>query len=172
MEIFNDSTGVFENYLDIDVPKKSYLNVNNKATISIVVKDLDSFEFAGTGDIIIRDFKGVNFNLISSGLGNISFLNSNFDNLDIKITGKGTVIAEGKVENLTATVDGLGTLNAFSLETKTADVKLNGLGSIEVNVLKKLTAKVNGVGKVRYLGNPTLEKTELNGLGQIKKQGE
>ncbi len=160
------------NYLDIDVPKKSYLNVNNKATISIVVKDLDSFEFAGTGDIIIKDFKGINFNLISSGLGNISFLNSNFDNLDIKITGKGTVIAEGKVENLTATVDGLGTLNAFSLETKTADVKLNGLGSIEVNVLKKLTAKVNGVGKVRYLGNPTLEKTELNGLGQIKKQGE
>jgi hypothetical protein len=31
---------------------------------------------------------------------------------------------------------------------------------------------VNGIGKIIYKGNPSLEKTKLNGLGQIKKYEE
>ena len=120
----------------------------------------------------MSDFKMDKFSIKMEGTGNGKLKNNDIKDLNIEINGKSNMEVEGKVEKLSAYVDGIGSLKAFGLEAENGDIKLNGIGSVEVNVEKKLSAEVNGIGKIIYKGNPSLEKTKLNGLGQIKKYEE
>lgn len=159
-------------YLEIKMPKKSYFGFEDNVTINISLEKLEDFEFEGTGDVVISDFKMDKFAIKMEGTGDAKLVDNDINDLNIEINGKSNVEVEGKVEKLTAYVDGIGSLKAFGLEAENAEVKLNGIGSVEVNVEKKLSAEVNGIGKIIYKGNPSLEKTKLNGLGQIKKYEE
>ena len=159
-------------YLEIKMPKKSYFGFDDNVVININLEQLEDFEFEGTGDVFMSDFKMDKFSIKMEGTGNGKLTNNDIKDLNIEINGKSNMEVEGKVEKLSAYVDGIGSLKAFGLEAENGDIKLNGIGSVEVNVEKKLSAEVNGIGKIIYKGNPSLEKTKLNGLGQIKKYEE
>lgn len=166
------SVKVRGSYLEIKMPKKSYFGFDDNVIINLNLEKLEDFEFEGTGDVFISEFKMDKFLIKMEGTGNAKLKDNEIKDLNIEINGKSNLEVEGKVEKLTAYVDGIGSLKAFGLEAENADIKLNGIGNVEVNVEKKLSAEVNGIGKVIYKGNPSLEKTELNGLGQIKKYEE
>jgi hypothetical protein len=51
-----------------------------------------------------------------------------------------------------------------------ARVKVNGAGNVEVQATKSLRAEVNGVGAVRYSGDPSKVESELHGLGAITRR--
>jgi len=53
-----------------------------------------------------------------------------------------------------------------------AEIRLNGTGKVEISVEDKLSATINGVGKIIYKGKPKMEKMTLNGLGSIKNYTE
>ena len=166
------SVKVRGSYLEIKMPKKSYLGFDDNIVININLDKMEEFEFEGTGDVFMSDFKIDKFLIKMQGTGNAKLKDNDIRDLNIVINGKSNLEVDGKAEKLTAFVDGIGSLKAFGLEAENADIKLNGIGTVEANVEDKLSAEVNGIGKIIYRGNPSLEKTELNGLGQIKKYEE
>jgi hypothetical protein len=47
---------------------------------------------------------------------------------------------------------------------------VNGAGNVEVHATRSLRAEVNGVGAVRYAGDPAKVESELHGLGAITRR--
>ena len=45
----------------------------------------------------------------------------------------------------------------------------NGVGGVYVRASGTLSASVNGVGEIRYTGNPTHVDSQVNGVGRISK---
>ena len=44
---------------------------------------------------------------------------------------------------------------------------MNGAGRLLVHATHSLDAKLNGVGSIRYVGEPVSLRTEINGVGSI-----
>jgi hypothetical protein len=65
-------------------------------------------------------------------------------------------------------LNGVGKLEAFDLESETCTVTVSGMGGVEVNVKENLNARVNGVGSIRYQGNPSKVDDRISGLGTIE----
>ena len=63
---------------------------------------------------------------------------------------------------------GAGKLEAFDLDSKDCDVTVGGLGGAEIYVTGKLNATIEGVGSIKYDGEPIDINTEIKGLGRIK----
>ena len=160
------------NYLEIILPKKTYLSFNDKVTINLSLKDLEVLEFDGAGELNVTGFKFKDFLLKIDGSSEAQLKDNSFEDLTIEINGSSSVEVSGKTENLVANLDGVGRLDAYDLVSKNAQVKLNGTGKVEINVAEKLSATINGVGKIIYKGKPVIEKMNLNGLGSIKNYTE
>ena len=155
--------------LEISLPKKSYLNINEKIIVKLNLKELNSLEFNGSGDFFVKDFKSADFYLKIDGNGKGFIEDNDFENLSVDINGNANIFLKGKNKNLIVKMYGLGSFNAYELSTDNADLTLNGTGKIEVSVEKKLKAKLNGIGTIVYKGNPKVEEASLKGLGSIKK---
>lgn len=88
--------------------------------------------------------------------------------LEIMLAGAGAVTLKGRAENQSISMNGVGNLAAFELESQFSEVTVSGMGSVEVNVKENLNARVNGVGSIRYKGNPASVSDRVSGLGTIK----
>ena len=66
----------------------------------------------------------------------------------------------------------MGTIDAYGLIAKEAEVSVNGAAKLYVYASEKLTASVNGIGNIIYDGNPPVVVPQINGLGKIKSKGE
>lgn len=155
--------------LEISLPKKSYLSINDKIIVKLNLKELNSLEFNGSGDFLIKDFKSEDFYLKIDGNGKGLVEGVTFDKFNVDINGNANILLKGKSKNLIVKMDGLGSFNGYELPTDSAELTLNGAGKIEVSVEKKLKAKLNGIGSIVYKGNPKVEEASLKGLGSIKK---
>ena len=66
-------------------------------------------------------------------------------------------------------VDGVGGFDGYDLVTSNMEVTVSGVGGAQVNATNKLTATLNGVGSIRYKGDPVEKEFDTNGVGAIKK---
>lgn len=160
------------NKLEIKMPKKSYLDLNEKVIVNLNVPLIEKVEFEGSGKLNIKKFNFKEFELKMVGSSEANLNENSFEDLKVDINGTGIVEIDGKAEFLLVNLDGVGKLSGYNLLVKNATVKINGTGKVEVNVKDKLSAEINGVGKIIYKGKPALEKIELNGLGTIKNYEE
>lgn len=159
-------------FLEIIIPKKTYLDLNNKITITLNLKELNDIELNGASELLVQDFSFKQLKIKVDGANDVQLKNNIFDDLFIDINGQSKLTIDGKAKILNATVNGVGKLEAFELKAKKAQIKLNGAGSIQLNAQDTLSVTVNGIGKVIYKGKPQIEKSELNGLGKIENYTE
>src|SRR6266536_513998 len=59
-------------------------------------------------------------------------------------------------------------LKAAALQTKTAEISIQGAGDAEVAVAEKLKVAIAGAGKVTYSGNPPTIEKHISGAGSIR----
>ncbi len=90
------------------------------------------------------------------------------DPITIAAHGPVDLIATGAVDSADLTLDGPSKLSMKALQTKNMKIRLNGMGDAVVNATDTLTADVNGVGHVRYLGDPHTV-ANVHGLGSVEK---
>ncbi|MCU0447957.1 MAG: DUF2807 domain-containing protein [Microscillaceae bacterium] len=102
-----------------------------------------------------------------SGAGNMD-LKINTQTLKLKSSGAGNMEVSGKADYQEIILSGAGNVEAFDLVSRAAEVELNGVGNVDVNVTKELTAELNGMGSIRYKGNPGSKSIRKNGLGSVK----
>jgi len=89
--------------------------------------------------------------------------------IEIQLEGNGAIWAAGKVNRLTARIDGPGRLDLGQLATRDAGVRVYGSGAAEVTVSGSLDALVDGAGDVVYHGNPIVW-SEITSNGSVSRR--
>lgn len=141
-------TSVLNGMLHIDRKRHWYeFGGGGRLKLHITAPDLNAFAVQGAGDVDIRGVTGDAFAVVLSGAGEVS--------------------ATGSVQALNARINGAGKMDLSGLTAVDATVYLNGAGELTVNVTGSLEAELNGVGNIRYAGNPQKVEPQINGVGRI-----
>ncbi len=156
----------------IDKDKKT-INIKGNADfeedeVNITVKgNISKLKFIDTmleADININTATDVNINTN----GNLSGeLNVNAQNVFIEVNGAGAFDLEGSAKLTNIILNGAGKIDGSDLTTENSVVEVNGAGICEVNVSNELEATINGVGEIKYSGNPVTVDKSVNGLGRV-----
>jgi hypothetical protein len=88
--------------------------------------------------------------------------------LKCRISGTGSMDLEGSVGHLVVEITGSGSLEGFKLSSSRCSVRLSGMGDCEVSVKDDLVARVSGMGRVVYDGNPPKVSKTVTGWGSIR----
>jgi hypothetical protein len=89
--------------------------------------------------------------------------------IDIANAGAASIVATGRAARENITLNGTGKIDATGVAAHDVTVSNNGLGGVYVRANGALTLSVNGVGEIRYSGNPTHVTSSINGVGRISR---
>lgn len=115
--------------------------------------------------VTVSDLRKID--LTGVGSGDASKLDG--PTLSVNLSGVGSLMLSGRVDDLTISSSGTGSCNAAELTAKRATVVLAGVGDVRVNASEELDANVSGIGKIRYRGSPKL-KQDVSGVGSIQQE--
>ena len=76
--------------------------------------------------------------------------------LEVDLAGAGLVKLSGKTDRQEIALKGVGSLEAFELESNVCEVSVSGVGGAEVYVKENLNAVVRGIGGIKYKGDPQI----------------
>jgi len=142
---------------------------HKKILVHVTVKDINSINISGSGDVSFRD--GITANSLKlriSGSGDMTG-KLNAKTLESSITGSGDMKLSGNAESSTVSVVGSGDFTARNLLTVSSAVRVSGSGDAEVNASDRVDAAVNGSGDVRYTGAAKNINSRKNGSGDITR---
>ncbi|HUZ02712.1 MAG TPA: head GIN domain-containing protein [Thermomicrobiaceae bacterium] len=128
--------------------------------------DLTGLNVQGAGTIQLGAMQGDTLRLGVDGLGKISVDEVAVATLIANISGAGQIAMSGQAGRQQLTIDGVGIYQAPDLASRQADVTISGAGHAVVQVSDVLNAKINGIGSVRYAGQPRVNRSG-DGLGQV-----
>lgn len=117
-------------------------------------------------EITVNDLRELN----CSGANSISVKNINTDEFTVNLSGAGNIKLTGITGKLDAKIAGAGNLDAKDLKAEDVYVSVSGTGNAEVYSSNYLNASVSGVGSIDYYGNPKEAKTNVSGVGSIKRR--
>lgn len=144
--------------------KQSYSNLDLDITVYAPV---DRLTIEGAFKIVYDRPSVDSLTAVLDGAGELDLTRVTTDYLSVTMVGAGDFYLSGETKVLSAKVVGAGAINALDLQAKDADIEIDGAGSIDVNASDKLHASLNGMGDIRYAGQPFLTRV-VNGLGSIK----
>jgi len=88
---------------------------------------------------------------------------------NVEVYGEGGFLFElkGVADKLDVTIKGAGHVGAADLKTRDVSFTVAGFGTGSVYATNSLNAKIEGVGKLRYKGDPKVNQY-IDGLGSVK----
>jgi hypothetical protein len=136
--------------------------------VIIEAPNFEKFEFAGVGKLTVENkLTGKNLRIESNGPANLTFDSVDYQHIDIEMNGVGTISIGGKAVSTTMEMHGTGWIDAYHLQTETANCETSGIGNISCNVSDELIARVSGIGGVRYRGTPKSLRKSVSGIGRV-----
>ncbi len=154
---------------ELKIKWKNGTSIHTKKGVHLTVyfKNINGVALSGSGDIVSKDLmKADDFDVRVSGSGDIS-LHLEVNNLNAKVSGSGDLDFKGSASTFEASVAGSGEIEAFGLQTNTADLKISGSGGMTLSVKNELYARVSGSGHISYKGNPSKEDIKVSGSGNV-----
>jgi hypothetical protein len=109
------------------------------------------------------------FEMIVNGGADIK-IPINGNTLSLNLSGGTNVKFTGKVTNLNIDLNGAGNISCDELESENVDVEIGGAGYAIVWATKSIIAKLSGVGVIEYIGNPSIVKSNVSGIGSVKRK--
>ena len=141
-----------------------------KLNIYVTVKDLNSVQLSGSGNIFnFTPIRTDELFIKSIGSGNVNITEVNCSKLGIVSGGSGNVSVDGNTNASVVEVNGSGNVNTLDLTNDYMSVTLNSSGEAKAKVGSKVIANVNGSGDFKYIGEPIEKKFQRTGSGNIKK---
>lgn len=142
---------------------------NTKIKINLTFQNLAQVTLSGAGNLASENtIRTDEFSLISKGAGNIK-LNLNVKELTIDTYGAGNINLSGIATSQKISSKGAGNINAFDLKGSDVETTLAGVGNIHVYASESIKGSLNGVGSIKYKGNPSNVNVSQNGIGNVKK---
>lgn len=179
VEIVSKNEDVFD-YIKVDQSKKQLrISTTDKnkditklfmsVTINVYFKTITSVALSGVGSVKTMDkLTSDKFSADLRGTGNM-YLKIDCESFEGYVYGTGVMKANGAGKTSIIRVEGVGGFDGYNFEIMDMDVTVSGVGSAKVFASHKLTATINGVGSIRYKGDPASKNLNTNGIGTIKK---
>ncbi len=177
--ILSKNEDVF-NYIDINQSggtltvsttdkNKNITKLFKSVTIKVYFKSIESVFLSGVGSVNTEDkIVTSKFTATLKGTGDM--------NLDIECSdfvgnmqGAGSLYVKGNAKSGLVRVEGVGGFDGYELLCSNMDVTVSGVGGAKVYASKVLNATLNGVGSIKYKGDPETKNLDTNGIGSIKK---
>lgn len=115
---------------------------------------------------------GAKVDITLQGNGKIIARNLDAVNISLRLlTGKGTIIASGKCDNLTVSNVGTGEIQSDEVTAKNVKASLMGTGTIGCSASETLSVKGLGSGKIYYIGKPVITKSKLSNVKIVQLEG-
>ena len=141
----------------------------DEVRLDITVKELSDLNIEGGVFLTTKGFIDVEDLNISVQGG--AHLKMQLTGKQIKARAEGGVNMEfeGVAEEFIASTEGAGNIDADNLKSKRVNCHVTGVGNASVYATEELDASVEGLGKISYRGNPTINK-QVNGIGLVYKK--
>ena len=139
--------------------------------INITVEELREVDFSSAVAGRIEDVYGDSLEINISGAGNMTLSNLNVAKFTIRLSGAGSVIADGRADDIELHISGLASFNGGKLHGQTAEVNISGAGEATLWLERQLSAVISGTGSVGYYGSPQVHE-QISGAGDVKKLGD
>lgn len=124
---------------------------------------------AGSGRVALRGAAAdCRFTISGSGSADASAFACD-SSARVSASGSGSAKLSGKTNACEFVINGSGGVAADAADCGSADVTINGSGSVGLAKPVSLNAQINGSGNVKYHGDPTL-KEAVNGSGKLIKE--
>lgn len=122
--------------------------IGQRVKVEISLSDLPAASITGSGDLSLDDLQQ--------------------DEIELEITGSGTIRASGEVIRLNVEISGSGDVKAKELLAAIAELRVSGSGDIKAQATQSLSARVSGSGDIKVWGSPAKRDTRVSGSGDIK----
>jgi len=143
---------------------------NHSPTIYLSTPHLKKLDVAGAIDLEQADtIQGDSFTLDVSGACSVK-LDLEVQRLETITSGASALELSGTATDASFDIAGVGTFEAFGLQTKTAVVEIGGVGSGTISCSDELTVDIGGMGALEYKGNPRVVQHGTM-MGAVTKVG-
>ena len=133
----------------LEVDTEGNYTTNTRLVVKITMPKIEGIDLSGSGNTVVSGVKA--------------------DDLNLGISGSGSIKIDGTAKQITADVSGSGKIDASALESEDAIADISGSGSIKVFATKNLNVDIAGSGEVNYKGSPNLKK-DITGSGEVVKE--
>ncbi len=140
-------------------------------TYTLTVKDLNSIEISGYGDVYMTSLTTDWLEVEVSGGGRIEIDNLVADSLDVDLSGAGDFDMAGMVDQQKVTLSGAGSYKASDLQSRVVEIDISGAGSAQLWVTDELDVNLSGVGSLQYYGDAEVRQN-ISGIGKVIALGE
>jgi hypothetical protein len=125
---------------------------------------------AGSGKIALRGAAGdCKFTIGGSGSADASALACD-SSAKLELNGSGSAKLAGKTKTCEVQINGSGDIKGSGFDCDSADITVNGSGSVKLAKIGSLKAQINGSGNVRYQGEPTMRGVAIHGSGSLAQE--
>jgi hypothetical protein len=163
-------TEVKGDVLHIDMEWEWSWKGNDKVTVYIDIRQLESLEVSGAGDVKGETpIKADELELRVSGAGDVD-LDVSANSMDVVISGAGDVNISGKTDRQKVRLSGAGDYKAQNFKSSYTYAKASGAGSVEVYASDEIDAYASGAGSIKYYGDPEKQQTNSSGAGSVRSR--
>jgi hypothetical protein len=135
--------------------------------IAATTRELRGGLVTGPGSLVIDRAGGLRLDLNVSGSGRLGVAAVAADQLVVGLAGSGKIMLGGKARQIRASIQGTGDLDAASLRADDADIGADTAGTIALTALRTAKVRANGIGIVEIGGTPACTVTGL-GAGGVR----
>ncbi|MES2732889.1 MAG: head GIN domain-containing protein [Bacteroidota bacterium] len=162
------TTEVKGNKLIIALDKNNY-GRSKRSILYLTYSQLNRIEWSGAGELWTQSaLIGDKLELLVTGAGKV-VMQLSVKTLHVNMSGAGKVELSGRVTSQHIQMNGVGAFEGTELQSETANVQHNGVGTVRVNVTKVLEANASGIGSILYTGHPKDIKSHDSGfLGKVR----
>lgn len=125
---------------------------DGKLKVTLTAPNVHQFELGGVQSLTLRQFDQ--------------------QDLEINLSGTGSVTGTGKVKALSLDISGAGSADLSGMQMDSAEVSLSGAGSAKLGPRDSANIAISGIGGVELTRKPASLSTSISGLGQVKQVGE
>lgn len=158
-----------------DAPNKSLwakiddIKLNPTMKVYVSMQDVNVLQVNGRGKIISE-------NSIASDDLEIGLTGSGSIDIDVKgkklttnLSGSGSISLKGYATSNKINLSGTGILNAFNCELENVNIRVGGSGIAEIKVNETMEAYVMGSGSVKHKGNTKKVTKKVYGSGSVER---
>lgn len=151
-----------------DISTKQCWNSDHGIRVRIITPTpITSIQVTGSAEVDAGNvFSVERAKLTTSGSGSIRVAEVNAKELDLGISGSGSITVRGTCTEMDGQLSGSGNLQAADLAANAVRLAVSGSGNATVKAISSLDADVSCSGEVRYSGKPQVKST-ISGSGSV-----
>jgi hypothetical protein len=134
--------------------------------VFVTVPALEAATVNGSGDMVVDRVKGQAFSGVAAGSGDLQLGAVDVRSVSLAVNGSGDVVAAGRCDSGTFSLNGSGDISAAGLKCRDVTVSVNGSGDIAAHASGSATAALNGSGDINITGGARCTKA-ARGSGDI-----